>query len=383
VCLRVLEWKGIWQFSHFKIDEEQKRSLSAWMNDTESFHMFSSTLGWVPRPMAVRLSGREAISIQGIRSDRTFSSAPANGILRIATFGDSFVYGDEVALADTWQEQMMKKHPNWEVLNFGVSAYGPDQALLRYRETGFNPHIVLIGFMAENINRTVTVYRPFYARHSRMPTKPRFIITNGTISLLPNPFQTASDLNRLLQNEDATVRELGRHDYFYQTKLLPKTSLDFLPSVQIAKLVINQIQQTVIHQPIMTGGVFNTRSEAFIITREILVTFYRESFARGALPISVLFPDRSTHQQYQKGRPVSYEPLRDYLQSNRMRYIDLLPILGSEDASSIFGAFHYSPRGHSLVTQGIEQYIQMEGLQDLSYLVKVLEQERSDLVQSR
>jgi hypothetical protein len=51
------------------------------------------------------------------------------------------------------------------------------RAYLRYHQEGkrFRPHVVLIGFMSENIRRAVTVYRPFYQPESRAPlAKPRF-----------------------------------------------------------------------------------------------------------------------------------------------------------------------------------------------------------------
>ena len=50
-----------------------------------------------------------------------------------------------------------------EALNFGVGGFGLDQAYLRYLEDGiqYNSHIVLIGFMSENIYRNVIPIVPF------------------------------------------------------------------------------------------------------------------------------------------------------------------------------------------------------------------------------
>ena len=46
---------------------------------------------------------------------------------------------------------------NMEVINFGVGGFGLDQAYLRYLEDGiqYKSHIVMIGFMSENIYRNV------------------------------------------------------------------------------------------------------------------------------------------------------------------------------------------------------------------------------------
>lgn len=150
--------------------------------------------------------------------------------------------------------------------------------------------------------------------------------------------------------------------------------------MKVAKRIIIEIRRRVIYEPILINNVYNSRSEAFIITREILVTFYREALARGELPIIVLFPDRLTHGQYQKGHPIIYGPLRDYFQSNRIRYIDTLLKLGPESASTIFGSTHYSPKGNSLVSEAIEQYLEKERLQDLSNFQRIMESERTNFI---
>ena len=54
-------------------------------------------LGWTVKPSGH--SEEYRANSEGIRSDVSYSDAPAPGVLRIATFGDSFTHGDEVANA--------------------------------------------------------------------------------------------------------------------------------------------------------------------------------------------------------------------------------------------------------------------------------------------
>ena len=77
--------------------------------------------------------------------------------------------------AESWGERLDSRIPEIEVLNFGVGAYGPGQAYLRYRkEAGpFHPDIVVIGFMSANIKRTVNTFRPFYSRKTQTQSAAR------------------------------------------------------------------------------------------------------------------------------------------------------------------------------------------------------------------
>jgi len=68
----------------------------------------------------------------------------------MATFGDSFVFGDGVRNNQTWQHFLEQSIENFEVLNFGVSGYGLGQSYLRYLKEGlrFNPDIVFFNYIA-------------------------------------------------------------------------------------------------------------------------------------------------------------------------------------------------------------------------------------------
>lgn len=59
----------------------------------------------------------------GFRADRSATATPAPGDYRIATFGDSAAFGWSVNLAATFEEQMERRVPGLEVLNFGVPGY--------------------------------------------------------------------------------------------------------------------------------------------------------------------------------------------------------------------------------------------------------------------
>lgn len=99
---------------------------------TQPIQSFDPELGWTNQP------GRASvlpivIGEQGARGGRDYPPEPAEGVLRLAYFGTSFVFGSEVADEETWCAQLEELDPRLEALNFGVGGYGTGQALLRMR----------------------------------------------------------------------------------------------------------------------------------------------------------------------------------------------------------------------------------------------------------
>ena len=57
-------------------------------------------------------------------------------MFRVLAIGDSYTYGAEVNAEQTYSEQLEKLLPGSEVINMGVSAYGIDQAVIKYLKYG-------------------------------------------------------------------------------------------------------------------------------------------------------------------------------------------------------------------------------------------------------
>ncbi|HRO68443.1 MAG TPA: hypothetical protein PL182_12810 [Pseudobdellovibrionaceae bacterium] len=145
------------------------------------------------------------------------------GAVEALTYGDSFVFGDEVGPSETWQAFLGEKLKK-DVLNFGVNAYGMDQALLAYEKSASLPPArwVILGFTPSGINRIVNAYRKFLFVGTGVPlTKPRYVFSNGELSLLPNPVSSAPELVKL--REVAFIEELCDSDLWCSETLRPRT----------------------------------------------------------------------------------------------------------------------------------------------------------------
>lgn len=86
---------------------------------------------------------------QGLRANREYSLVPSPNVLRLAVFGDSFVFCDDEKNDNAWPYYLENSAGNLEVLNFGVSGYGMGQSYLRYLKDGlkFQPDIVFFNYV--------------------------------------------------------------------------------------------------------------------------------------------------------------------------------------------------------------------------------------------
>ena len=167
----------------------------------ETYIAFDSTLGWTVAPNATGVApkGTYRSNAAGLRASHEYVTAPPESGPRLAAFGDSFTHCDDVDNDACWTAQLEEAVPGAEVMNFGVSGFAPDQAWLRYQRDGraYQPCAVLIGYMIENVNRVVNRFRPFYQPDTGITLgKPRFVVRDGGLDLLPIPAPVRLRLRR-------------------------------------------------------------------------------------------------------------------------------------------------------------------------------------------
>lgn len=178
---------------------------------------YDALLGWDNKAHTSRTRTNSAGSAwtatydhQGARTNQLFSDA-----VLIATYGDSNTHGDEVDDHDTWQYYLSEKLGR-SVQNFGVGGYGTDQALLKLERNlrnGLRAPCVILMVVQENIHRTLNTFRPFYVRSTgiKLGFKPRFILENGHLRLIPNPLQPFNDRADIAR----ALRVASRNDYWF------------------------------------------------------------------------------------------------------------------------------------------------------------------------
>lgn len=361
-------WVGLWALRKHKsveytpalvqtLSDKHRGILKAHLGGSGSYVTFDPELGWTIRPNGSKRG--YTTNSRGIRADREYTPEPPAGVLRLAAFGDSFTHASDVPNEHTWQKRMEEMKPGLEALNFGVPGFEPGQAFLRYRRdgVGFHPHVVLIGFMSENINRVVNTFRPFYFPKSGVPfTKPRFALRGDRLVVIENPLKSREDYLELLRSPETVLPRIGQSDYFYRRNS-QRSSLDFLPSVRFAHIFSSQY----LHQPTFRGGLYNTRSEAYRVTVRVLEEFYKEARANGSLPILVIFPERRDIRARREGRTVVYQPMLDELRGKGYRVIDLMEGFERYDPQGEMMKkkfIHYPKSGNRMVARHILDYLE-------------------------
>jgi len=329
--------------------------------------IFDAELGWTRRPDYV--GGAGVFNSQGIRADHDYAPEAHPGTLRVVAVGDSFTAGAGMTNDETWESRLEVARPGLEVLNFGVGAYGPDQALLRYRREAraFSGDVALLGFMSENLSRTINTFRPFYSPETGMPlAKPRLSWNGSALTLVPNPLPTREDYLRLLREPRKVLRELGRNDWFYQHRF-KRSALDGIKLVRLATVAAQILREGDSQVGLYRNGVYRTDTAAFVDTAAILEAFHREASADGAIPAIVLFPLRKDVERAHAGEPAAYAPLRALLEEHGLNVIDTLPALVEDLPASRARELyqkdgHLSVEGNRCVALAVGRWLESRGL---------------------
>lgn len=363
-----------------ELSQRQVESLTKVLNGTARYRKQMKpdpVLGW--RPVI------EANSA-GMRDQKEYMVEPEENVLRIAAFGDSFTYGSDVALEDSWGQQLAKLNPSIQLFNFGSGAYGLDQAFLSYKKNKrpYKANIVLLGYMSENLARNVNVFRPFYHPTSNAVfTKPRFKLVDNELVLLRNPVSSKDEQREFLEHHKQILPELGENDYHFQVGY-SRGPLDFSPLVRLSKEFVSKIKKQIL-MPIFTiSGMYSTRSEAFELTKRIFDEFYREVLTDGSLPVILIFPETSDQRRSRAGKTRRYQPLITYLDLAGYPYIDILdavapyePTHSMRDLTVQWG--HFSPLGNQIIAEYIEQYLIEHYSLDVKKVSLAIERERERL----
>jgi len=373
-------WGIRYQPSHATVlSVEQRRIIEDLLAERLDYLAYHKTFGWTIRPNARQASGLYRSNAQGLREDGAGVATPASaGMLRIAAFGDSFTHGDHVHSDETWAARLGQSI-HADVLNFGVPAYGVDQAYLRYQIEGVDSHpdIVLIGFVPENFHRHVNSFRPFYQPDTNIPmAKPRYRVHMGRLSLVPNPLPTLDEYRLLLQPDNPNWGYLLAVDPYAQL-FYWRRPLDRLATIRLGKVLRAQILERINDTHVLEDGVYIQRSAGFDVTLKLLQQFSRKATDHDSLPVIVILPDCADIAAFKARGSKSYLRLLEILRNARYRVVDAMPAFASPDVPiTELCRTHYTAAGHERVATFLAQYLKSERLLDPTVRRQILREER-------
>jgi hypothetical protein len=277
-------------------------------------------LGW-PSAEAATSGTRDANGAK-VNSDFADMDEPC-----FSAYGDSFVWGDDIPLQDGWIEQMSRRL-KCRVANYGVSGYGTDQALLRFRRTGHDrAPVVILGVFGDNIVRNVNQYRAFIG-FGLEPfwVKGRFVLDSSrNLQWIPRPKLDGSAFLELHKEPQA---------FLPNEHLLPDTRdgpvtvqfpytltlLRFAMAPRIWNRIRGQTPWADLYSPDHPSG-------AALLTIAIAKAFIREAESRGARAFVVMMPSAGSFRSLHRFGAADYAPFVKAMNADGVDIFDPLPAL--------------------------------------------------------
>lgn len=304
----------------------------------DAVFVWDPELGWTLRAGAVR-DGVPWTDSLGARGTGPRAERAAPGVLRIATFGDSFTFGDEVEAGEAWPavlgELLAARGVATEVLNFGVSAYGLDQAWLRFERDArvLEPDLVILGLQPENLLRNLNVIRPLYFAETGVPySKPRFVLDDDGLRLVNQPTLPPAELPALLA--DPAASPLARYERF----LAPQYRVRWWQRSRLLALLAEALGSKARNLP----G-FALDPEMSELGRRIVLGFARSAKQSGAAFLVVHLPRRQEIEEYEAGREPWHEP---FLRTTFAEGASVGRLIRPEGRFSPISDSDFQPRGH-------------------------------------
>lgn len=321
---------------------------------------FDAELGWSWRAPSSDAEGVH-IGALGARGPREYTREKPAGTRRILAFGDSFTFCDEIPDNASFEHILEGRAARTEVLNFGVSGYGTDQALLRFRRLGtdLGADVVLIGILLENIGRNVNRYRPLWSTSTGFSaTKPRFLLEeDGELALLPQPFATRTELRSAIL-DGSVLDRIREHEYWFDRPRVPTGRLS-----SIVRLVCGVLAERERSPRRLWSA---PAEEPYRVTVALLETFRDEALAAGIPRALVLiFPTRSDLDLELAGKPY-WGGFLEELDRRAIPAIDLsVPLAARErelaghpDQGTLYYRRHLSSVGNSVVADAILAWLE-------------------------
>jgi hypothetical protein len=254
-------------------------------------------LGW---PSKSSLKNRKMDS----RGARFSPAYPQPGNSCVSLYGDSFTWSDEVDDKSAWGNKLAKII-GCPVSNFGVWGYGTDQAYLRFSlNVKDESKVVILSHMTGDIKRNVNQWRTFISYPPRDSEwrvfKPRFIINDsGELQLIPLPDYQYEDLYDISRNPSRYMK----HDSLAPDGNLPPwlvvSSFPYIKNVlDIVREQLSDYWDGIELKKVMHFYVKDGKSNAYNVTKKIIMEFDSNAKKRDKIPIVLFIPHRSEVYHY-------------------------------------------------------------------------------------
>lgn len=308
-------------------------------NTSEAFFISDDRVGWTFAP---NMNTPISTNSLGMRDNLEYALEASDDVLRIAIFGDSFIasaeVGDEETLTVLLEAELEARGISAEVMNFGVSGYGMDQAYLRWATVGreFEPDIVIMGFQPENISRNVSVFRSFLCDCGIPFSKPRFTLNEaGSLDLINSPTFPLDDIPVILANFDE--HPISTYEWHYNERYQPT-----LWDISYIWRMIEAYQYTKTFAREVFVPPLTIEDERSQVAIGILEEFQAEATADGQAFVVLHIPPIQMVADYLSDDGLQYQFLLNEIET-KMPVIHAETLFNNVDDNDWMPLGHYSP----------------------------------------
>ncbi len=289
---------------------------------------FDPELGWVPLPN----SSRPGVTVNrlGQRGSEVVPLERTERSPRVLLVGDSYTFGAQVNDEETYGSLLAARHlPEGEVINLGVSGYGPDQAVLFYEREGvkYKPDIVVLGFFVHGISRNAARFKYY--------TKPRFELVGEKVQ--PSSARIPSPTDLLAEYRAGKRRMAPEYPY------LAEALLDLF-----RKATTRKIEET---------------SPVWRVTEGMLERFRERAEAEGTRPFLLIIPYSEILEKKESRSTVVADLLTRKARASGLAHLDLGPVFRAKaprEKGPLYDG-HWTARGHEIAAEALHQALREAG----------------------
>ena len=300
---------------------------------------------------------------------RPTPSFPAATDNCISLYGDSFVYADEVPDEAAWGN-LLSEALGCRVGNFGVGGYGTDQAYLRFLD---NPDdvapVTILGIYPQNGLRNVNQYRLLLTGGERFGFKPRFILQDDVLELVPIPQLAYEELDSFYQ---APAQYLSHEAFLPDTASGPLifsfpytvSLIQLLTKERLVNRLLGRPSWTAFWQP-------EHPTQSLEVAVAIVAAFYEMCDARNKACLTIIFPTPASYEWFAESNVLGLQALTAAVEARGRAIVDLTPGLAQKLQGDDFCAIltepalcqgHFNAEGNRLVAEVVLEHLGAMGL---------------------
>jgi len=273
----------------------------------------------------------------------------------ILTIGGSQTEGIDVKCENSWP-YLIEKLSGYNVGNFGTRGYGIDQAILSYKNTNFNPRMVILGIIPDSFERsTRIVSMGLYGRGNI--SKPMFDFTDSdNYDIINIPAINGAKLER--EYFYGLESDLFKHEKAYHPYLFQSHRLDIFYSFRFFKMIPLQLENA--HKK----RIYISESGEFDYIKNIIKVFQSIAIQNKDIPIILLMGP--IPNGYNDGH-TPWKKTINFIDSLKIDYVDLTHELYDEvttfpDSIYFINGGHYTPKANNIIANSL---LSSKGFQEL------------------